>query len=94
MRLQQEADKEVQKMLSNRIVKPSTSEFSSLPVLIRKKDGTVRFRIDYRRLNELTVKDSYPLPRIHEAIDLIGTKAKYFSSIDLAMGYNHVPIAK
>ena len=93
MHLQEEADKEVQKMIDHGIVEPSNSEFSSPPVLVRKKDGTVRFCIDYRKLNEATVKDSYPLPRISEAIDSIGTNAKYFSSLDLAMGYHHVPIA-
>ena len=93
MHLQQEADKEVQKMLDHGIVEPSNSEFSSPPVLVRKNDGTVRFCIDYRKLNESTVKDSYLLPRISEAIDSIGIDAKYFSSLDLAMGYHHVPIA-
>lgn len=92
--LQSEADKEVRKLLDSGIVEPSNSEFSSPPVLVRKKDGTVRFCIDYRRLNELTVKDSYPLPRINEAINSIGRNAKYFSTLDLAMGYHHVPIAK
>ena len=80
-------------MLDYGIVEPSNSTFSSPPVLVRKKDGTVRFCIDYRKLNESTVKDSYPLPRISEAIDSIGRDAKYLSPLDLAMGYHHVPIA-
>ena len=67
MNFQNEADKEVQKMLDNGIVEQSNSEFSPPPVLVRKKDGTVLFCIDYRKLNDLTVKDSYPLPRISEA---------------------------
>ena len=85
MHLQNEADKEVQKMLDNGIVEQSNSEFSSPPVFVRKKDGTVRFCIDYRKLNDLTVKDSYPLPRISEALDSIGSDAKYFSLLYLAM---------
>ena len=83
MHLQNEANKEVQKMLDNGIVEQSNSEFSSPLVLVRKKDGTVRFCIDYRKLNDLTVKHSYPLPRISEAIDWIGADAKYFSSLTL-----------
>ena len=81
-------------MLDNGIVEPSNSEFSSPFVLIRKKDGTVCFCIDYRKLNEKTVTDSYPLPRISEAIDSIGRDSKFFTTLDLAMGYHHVPIAE
>ena len=75
-------------MLDNGIVEQSNSEFSSPPVLVRKKDGTVRFCIDYRKLNDLTVQDSYRLPRISEALDSIGSDAKYFSLLYLAMGYH------
>ena len=92
--LQAEADKENQKMLDNAIVEPSNSEFSSPPDLVRKKDGSVRFGIGYRKLNEKTIKDSYPLPRISEAIDSIGCDAKFFTTLDLAMGYHHVPVAE
>ena len=91
--LQEEADKEVQKMLDAGIVEPSTSEFSSPPVLVRKKDGGIRFCVDYRKLNQSTIKDSYPLPRINEAIDSIGSDSKYFMTLDLAISYHHVPIA-
>ena len=81
-------------MLDNGIVEPSNSEFSSTPVLVRKKDGAVRFCIDYRKLNKKTIKDSYPLFRISEAIDSIGRDAKIFTTLDLTMGYHHVPIAE
>ena len=92
--LQAEAVKKIQKMLDNAIVEPSNCEFSSPPVLVRTNDGSVRFCIDYRKLNEKTIKDSYPLPRISEAIDLIGRDAKLFTRLDLAMGYHHVSIAE
>ena len=92
--LQDEANKEVQKMLDAGIVEPSTTEFSSSPVLVRKKDGSIRFCVDYRKLNQATIKDSYPLPRINEVIDSIGRDAKYFTTLDLAMGYHHVQIAE
>ena len=93
MHLQQYANEEVQKVFDHGIVEPSNSEFNSPPVPVQTKDGIVRFCIDYRKLNESTVKDSYPLPRISEVIDSIGTEAKYFSSLYLAMGYHHAPIA-
>ena len=83
----------MQKMFEHRIVEPSNSEFSSLQVLVHKKDGTVRFCIDYKKLNESTVKDNYYLPSSSKAIDSIGKDAKYFSSLDFAMEYNHAPIA-
>ena len=92
--LQEEADKEMQKMLDAGIVEPSISEFSSPPVLVRKKDGGIRFCVDYKKLNQSTIKDSYPLPRINEAIDSIGRDSKYFTTLDLAMGYHHVPLAE
>jgi len=94
MHLQEEADTEVRRMIDSGIVEPSTSEYFSPPVLVRKKDGSIRFCVDYRKLNQFTIKDSYPLPRINEAIDAIGRDAKYFSTLDLAMNYHLVPIAK
>ncbi|KAH9090745.1 hypothetical protein Ae201684P_006151 [Aphanomyces euteiches] len=57
--------------------------------MIRKPDGSIRFCIDYRRLNEVTIKDSYPLPRIDDLLDVLG-KAKYFSTMDVASGYWNV----
>ena len=56
---------------------------------MRKKDGTVRLCVDYRRLNATTVGDAYPLPRIHESFDaLVG--AQYFTTLDLASGYHQI----
>ena len=77
-----------------RIVEPSTN-VSSLPsVFVRKKDDSIRFCIDFRKLYQVTIKDSYRLPRINEAIDSIGRDAKYFTTLDLAMEYHYVPIAE
>ena len=80
------AEEEVQKMLKNDIIEPSNSPWASPVVLVRKKDGTLRYCIDYRKLNAITRKDSYPLPRIDDSLDTLG-KAQYFSTLDLASGY-------
>jgi hypothetical protein len=83
--------KEIQRMLDHSVIRPSKSPFSSPIVVITKKDDTLRICIDYRPLNENTIKDSYPLPRIDDIIDYIG-KGKFYSSIDLKNGYWNIPI--
>ena len=57
-----EAEKHLQEMLQKGVIEPSSSPWASPIVLVKKKDGTTRFCVDYRRLNDVTVKDSYPLP--------------------------------
>ena len=84
--LRDEAQKEVTKMLDQGVIEPSESPWASPVVLVRKKDGSLRYCIDYRRLNSVTIKDSYPLPRIDESLDSL-SEAKYFSTLDLASGY-------
>ena len=60
--LKETVDKEVTKMLENRIIRPSASPWSSPVVMVKKRDGTWRFCIDYRKLNAVTHQDAYPLP--------------------------------
>ncbi|KAH9171777.1 hypothetical protein AeNC1_017768, partial [Aphanomyces euteiches] len=76
---------EIQQYLELGLIRPSTSPWASPVLMIRKPDGSIRFCIDYRRLNEVTIKDSYPLPRIDDLLDVLG-KAKYFSTMDVASG--------
>ena len=79
-------DQEINKMLTDDIIEPSNSPWSSPILLCLKKDNTWRFCIDYRKLNQLTRKDAYPLPRIDTSLDSLGGN-KWFSTIDMASGY-------
>ncbi|KZR97992.1 Uncharacterized protein APZ42_006821, partial [Daphnia magna] len=82
---------QVEGMLRRRVVEPSDSPWSSPVVLVKKKDGTWRFCVDYRKLNSVTVKDSYPLPRIADTLSRL-EGAIFFSSKDLQSGYHQVPV--
>lgn len=77
---------EVEKMLQKGVVQPSESPWASPVVLVRKKDDSWRFCVDYRRLNKITKKDVYPLPRIDDTLDCL-KGAQFFSSMDLYSGY-------
>ena len=84
---------EVEKMKRQNVIVDSDSPWSSPPVLVRKKDGTVRFCIDYRKLNEITVADKYPLPRIDDVLDELN-RGIFFSVIDLKSGYWQIPMRR
>jgi len=84
---------EVERMRSMWVVEPSTGEWASPVVLVPKPDGLVRFCIEYRKLNLMTVKDAYPIPRMDECIDSIGD-ARVFSTVDCNAGYWQIPVAE
>lgn len=79
-------ENEIDKMLKNDVIEPSTSAWSSPILLVKKRDNTVRFCVDYRQLNAVTKKDAYPLPRIDTSLDALGGN-KWFCTIDLTSGY-------
>ena len=81
-----EEEQYLKDQLESGVVVPSSSAWSSPVCLVRKKDGSVRWCIDYRKLNDVTVKDAYPLPRIDSCLDCLAS-AKLFSTLDLQSGY-------
>ena len=88
---QQEAETQIKDMLERGVIEKSNSPWASPIVLVKKKDGTTRFCIDYQRLNEVTIKDAYPLPRIDDTLDAL-SGAEWFSTLDLASGYWQVEL--
>ena len=86
------ADEEIDKMLKLGVIRPSSSPYASPILLVPKKDGTIRFCIDYRKLNAVTIKDRWPLPRIQDIFDQLGG-SRFFSTLDMRSGYWQVPLA-
>ena len=87
----QEVGKMLEEMQQQGVIEPSNSPWASPVVLVRKKDGSLRFCIDYRKLNKVTRKDSYPLPRVDDLLDSL-SDAQWFSTLDLRSGYWQVEI--
>jgi len=88
----QQIREECDAMLEAGVIEPSTSPWLSPVVLVKKKDGTVRFCVDYRRLNSVTIADTYPLPRIDELVDELRETA-VFSLLDSRSAYWSIPVA-
>ena len=86
-----EIDRQVDGLLHNGLIEPAASPWASNVVLVKKKDGSFRLCVDYRRLNSITYKDSYPLPHIDTCLSSMNG-AVWFSTLDLRSGYHNIPI--
>ena len=89
--MQQIINEELDKMLSDGVVRPSKSPWSSPVVITRWKDGKPRFCVDFRSLNTVTKRDAYPLPQVNATLYRL-RGARYLSTIDLKNGYWHVSL--
>ncbi|KAK2452132.1 hypothetical protein QL285_011125 [Trifolium repens] len=86
-----ELKKQLEELLEKKFIRPSVSPWGAPVLLVKKKDGSMRLCIDYRRLNQVTIKNKYPLPRIDDLMDqLVG--ACVFSKIDLRSGYHQIRV--
>ena len=89
--IQGHINRELDEMLALKVVEPSTSGWSSPVLLVKKKDGTYRFCVDFRRLNAVTDRDSYPLPYVTATLDKL-RNARYLSSLDIKSAFWQVPM--
>ena len=85
-------DEHIEDMLAKGIIKESNSPWSQPLVIVTKKDGSPRFCVDFRRLNFITKKQIFPMPRIDDVLDCLGD-ACYFTTLDLASGYWQIPMS-
>ena len=85
--------KELEEMEKYGIIEKSSSDWSSPIVLVKKKDGTLRFCIDFHRLNSVSKTDAYPMPRVDDLLDQLG-QARFVSMLDLTKRYWQVPVEK
>ena len=83
---------EVKSMIERGVIQPSTSPWASPIVLVTKKDGTIRFCVDYRALNNVSIKDAYPLLRIDDSLDALNG-GRYFNTMDLMSGFWQIEMA-
>jgi len=86
-------DEQVREMVRNDLVEPAASPRAANVVLVRKKDGTHRLCVDFRALNAVTYKDTYPLPHIDTCLGSMD-RASWFSTLDLRSGYHNIPIGQ
>jgi hypothetical protein len=86
-----ELKKQLQKLLDKGFIHPSISPWKAPVLFVKKKDGSMRMCIDYRKLNKVTIKNRYPLPRIDDLLDQL-QGARVFSKVDLRSGYHQVRV--
>ena len=82
-----EIKKQIKELLDKGYIRPSSSPWGSPVLLVEKKDGSLRMVVDYRGLNEVTIKNKYPLPKINDLFDRL-QGGKVFSKTDLQPGYH------
>ena len=87
----QEVREHLKEMIEAESIRPSSSPYSSNVVIVRKKDGTIKFCVDFRKINNKTIKDAYAIPRVEDTLHLLA-RAKFFSKLDLRRGYWQVEI--
>ncbi|GFV04336.1 retrovirus-related Pol polyprotein from transposon 17.6 [Trichonephila clavipes] len=87
----QEVNKQIEEWLNEGIIRPSSAEYASPIVMVKKKDRSSRMCIDYRILNQKLVKDKFPLPIIEDVLDTL-QEAKVYSTLDLRNGFFHVDV--
>ncbi|KAJ9513865.1 hypothetical protein QJQ45_020944 [Haematococcus lacustris] len=85
--------KQLDDLLAKGFIRPSTSPFAAPVLFVRKKDGSLRLCVDFRALNQQTLKNRYPLPRIDDLLDQL-SGAQVFSKIDLRSGYHQIRVAE
>ncbi len=88
-----EEEAHLQKMLDAGVIRPSMSDWSAAPVLVRKRDGNVRWCLDYRALNQVTTKDVYPLPLVEDCTDMLSGHC-WFSKLDANSAYWQIRITE
>lgn len=91
-KLEVQVSEEINKMLDMGVVRPSKSPWASPVVIVPKPDQTIRFCVDYRRLNRVTKMDAYPIPRLDRIVERVAA-ASYITTLDLTKGYWQIPLA-
>lgn len=89
---QKESSKQIRRMLEKGIIEPSQSPWASAYVLVEKKTGDMRPCIDYRKLNEATVKNAYPLPNVENCLEPLASN-RSFTQLDLCSGYWQIKLS-
>ena len=93
--MQREIERQIHELLKHGMIEISRSKWRSPVLLVKKQDGSYRLVCDYRNLNKVTEKESFPLPRLEDIWDLIGEKKpKYFSVLDLSSGFWQLELDK
>ena len=89
----EDARQHIQALLDAKVIRPSNSPYASALVLVRKKSGKLRLCVDYRKINNRTIKDAYPIPKIADIFSSLHG-SKWFCTMDLKMGFHQIPMAE